>query len=536
MKRFLELAYWEARAAAGQVVELAAELRATWRALPTDDPWRRNLCLMEQALRRDQAFLIEHPEALLQCLWHRCWWYDAPEAAAHYEQPQALNPPWQRPEPRLSTLLEQWREEKQRREPGFVWYRSLRPPRLQLGSGELSVLDTGRERVDALLWLPGSARIMAGTVDGQVSLFDASSGQRLAARPVPAPPARQSWPPRRRPAVTGLASSPDGRLAYIAANDGWWRRGLASATNLEVGRAHEHASAYASRATNKAAIAANPQVADELALASEDGVLAAYKATGEVAWCREVEWTPSPCLAYSADGTLLAIGDNKGRAHVLRADSGDEIAVVGHGPNQINGIAFVAATSDVAFADNAGFAQRWRLDGRQPVWHTEVSASAARCLVASASGTRLAIGCADRTVVVLDADGKQLGLFGGHEAPVTAVAFAGDDDELLASASDDGAVMVWRSSEAAVTLSPSGDMHWGRHAEARWLGPTLLLTATDHEPRESSFWQLPEGTLIGIAPVVPYSGLCADVTHDGLRLQCAVVAPRDRPHVARGGR
>jgi len=50
------------------------------------DSWEE----VRDALRRDIHFIARHaqdyPQALFQCLWNTCWWYDCPEAALHYEE------------------------------------------------------------------------------------------------------------------------------------------------------------------------------------------------------------------------------------------------------------------------------------------------------------------------------------------------------------------------------------------------------------------------------------------------------------------
>ena len=118
-----------------------------WSAIPIDHGARQSpAAARAKALRSDLHFLARHPTALFQCLWNRCWWYDCPDAAAHYDPPRRAAgppkaPPWSRPAPdRLSTLLEAWREAKESRSPGFVWLRSLRPPELALGSPQLACL------------------------------------------------------------------------------------------------------------------------------------------------------------------------------------------------------------------------------------------------------------------------------------------------------------------------------------------------------------------------------------------------------------
>ncbi len=110
---FTDLQTLEAKAEGGMVFDLAADLTAAHRALPSGRPWSRNMRLLDQTLRSDLHFIARHPTTLFQCLWNLCWWYDSPQAANHYDPPEGgwgpQGRPWERPEPRLCTLLERWR-------------------------------------------------------------------------------------------------------------------------------------------------------------------------------------------------------------------------------------------------------------------------------------------------------------------------------------------------------------------------------------------------------------------------------------------
>lgn len=178
----------EAKAEGGMVFDLAADFRAAHQALPSDRPWARNIRLMDQAIRSDLHFIARHPTTLFQCLWNRCWWYDCDESPKHYDQPEgdwgSPGPPWERPEPKLSTLLERWREEKERRQPGFYWVRSLRPPPQPLGGAQIMCLRGHEEGVlsvavsaDGCRILSGSGKLYGG--DNTVRMWDADSGEEL---------------------------------------------------------------------------------------------------------------------------------------------------------------------------------------------------------------------------------------------------------------------------------------------------------------------------------------------------------------------
>ena len=153
--------------------------------MPLDHPARRHLRLIEQALRSDLHFLARHPTTLFQCLWNRCWWYDCPAAAAHHDPPPggwpADGPPWSRPEDdRLATLLESWRTAKERRTPAFTWLRSLRPPPFPLGGAELACLRGHSTRGHSVAFDRAGLRIVSGSMDKTVRVWDAATGAELA--------------------------------------------------------------------------------------------------------------------------------------------------------------------------------------------------------------------------------------------------------------------------------------------------------------------------------------------------------------------
>jgi len=222
------LLFLEAKAEAGLVFDLAMDFTRVLEHIPIDHGSRRHLRLLEQALRSDLHFLARHPTTLFQCLWNRCWWFDCPEAAAHYDPPAggwpADGPPWSRPAPeRLSTLLEGWREAKERSSPGVVWLRSLHPPELALGSPQLACLRVHARGVTSVAFSPDGHRIVSGSADWAVRVWDAASGVELACLR------------GHKRSVTSVTYSPDGRRIVSGSHDDTvWVWDAASGECIEV--------------------------------------------------------------------------------------------------------------------------------------------------------------------------------------------------------------------------------------------------------------------------------------------------------------
>jgi hypothetical protein len=95
-----DLAFLEAKVAAGLVFALVEDFTAALEALPPNRPCRRTVELLGRAIRRDAAFLARHPHALFQCLWNTCSWHAD-----------------------LAPLLESWRRAKEVSPLGFRWVR-----------------------------------------------------------------------------------------------------------------------------------------------------------------------------------------------------------------------------------------------------------------------------------------------------------------------------------------------------------------------------------------------------------------------------
>ena len=112
------LRFLEANVESGRAFPLVNDFAAAVASLPDDRPQQRIVKLLEEALRCDIQFIARHardyPQALFQCLWNSCWWYDCDEAEQYYIEPEqgwtAENAPWEQPDGRkLCCLLERWR-------------------------------------------------------------------------------------------------------------------------------------------------------------------------------------------------------------------------------------------------------------------------------------------------------------------------------------------------------------------------------------------------------------------------------------------
>jgi WD40 repeat protein len=172
-----DLTYLESKVRAGGAFELVADFTEAVAALPQDHPRSSDMWQLKEALRREIHFIAAHaqdyPQALFQCLWNSCWWYDTPELQNHISNYASL-------ENHVNgfgflyKLLESWLRDKQRGTPGFVWLRSLRPPEYRIG--QLHEFNSGHQHtVTGLALSPDESTLVSCARNGSIRIWDTTT-------------------------------------------------------------------------------------------------------------------------------------------------------------------------------------------------------------------------------------------------------------------------------------------------------------------------------------------------------------------------
>lgn len=183
-----DLQFLEARNSADLLFELPSEFHMAISLLAPSDVRVKILVLLEEALRRDIHFINRHsqdyPQALFQCLWNTCWWYDCPAANEHYCSPSPVSfaSVVARPSEngQLHRLMEKWKQLVELRPESWYWLRSLRPPEIPLGVGQEAMLVGHQGGVTSLAYAPSGGRLASGSGDQTVRIWDIESSLEVA--------------------------------------------------------------------------------------------------------------------------------------------------------------------------------------------------------------------------------------------------------------------------------------------------------------------------------------------------------------------
>lgn len=172
------------------------------------------LALLEKAIRLDQAFLTAHPDVLFQCLWNRCWWYDAPQAREYYETPEEgwdNVPRFGEKGIQLYKFMEEWRKEKEERTPGFVWLENMRPPDVDLERPVILQFHCNFFGTPPELIFSPNHQYLAVFYQTEVKVVEVETGKIIFSK-------------EKLGEVMALQFSPDNQCIVAGCKDGWLKK------------------------------------------------------------------------------------------------------------------------------------------------------------------------------------------------------------------------------------------------------------------------------------------------------------------------
>jgi WD40 repeat protein/serine/threonine protein kinase len=237
--------------------------------------------------------------------------------------------------------------------------------------------------------------------------------------------------------VTGVVFSADGRLALSGCHDKTLRL-----WEVESGK---ELHSFAGHDGGIEAVAFSPDGSRVLS-GSQDGTARLWERdTGQELRRFEGKGGKVRCVAFSPRESWALTGSTDGIMRLWDLETGQELRQLpGSGGSWVDGVAFAPNGHQAYSAGGAQFTLRcWELSSGQElrrfVGHTDY----VQCLAVSPDGRCLLSGARDNTMRLWDAaTGKELHCFLGHRSMVNSVAFSPDGRQAL-SGSADGTLRLW---------------------------------------------------------------------------------------------
>lgn len=477
--------FLEAKTETISIFALAADFTHAVGTVPNDYTYHKILRLLEEAIRRDIHFIARHagnyPQALFQCLWNLCWWYDCPEAAKHYKVPEggwSEAPPWDQPGPKLHKVLETWRRAKESATPGFIWLQSLRPPSIPLGFSQTAVLHRHEGAVKSVACSRDGSRMASCSDDATVRVWDAASGEELLCIRL----ARYVDFLRR------LAFSPDGRLICAVQ----WNRKSIRMWDAYNGR---ELNSLIGHADDPQCVAFSPD-GRWIVTGSKDQTVRVWDVSSGTEVLRLPDhgsWVLS--VAYESYRKQIASGSWDGTIRIWDAETGDQIrCMVGHG-GPVWSVAFSPDGRRIVSGSDDGTLRIWEIDTGIHCLHSHHGGVSG--VAYSPDGLRIAsCGLHDFSIRIWDPEsGTQLVSYRGHEGSVFSVTFL--DSWRVVSVSADGSVRIWNTQGDVVCRILRGhDTHcW---VTALTFSPDGLCLASSSEDGTVQTWSSETGVRLRI--------------------------------------
>jgi WD40 repeat protein len=509
-----EIFFLEAKAAYGMSFDLVRDFSDAMRDIPTEHPHHHILSLLEDALRQDIHFIARHtkdyPQGLFQCFWNSGWWYDCPQAAQHYVAPVqsegrnkgsdgarlASLEPWQQPGPHLHSLLERWRDQKERADAKFPWLCALRPPPMRLGSAQLAVLRGHGVAVFSVAFSPQGDRIVSGSHDDTIRVWDASNGAELAVLH------------GHKDSVKSVAFSHRGDRIVSGSKDNTVRVWDASSgAELAVLRGHK---------SEVASVAFSPE-GDRIVSGSCDGTARVWDArSGKELGVLHGHERYVLSVAFSPEGDRIVSGGADFDARVWDALNGNKLAIFSRHDGFVHSVAFSPAGDQVASgADEDNTVRLWDARNGKELAVLRGHEYRVASVAFSPDGDRIVSGSYDDTVRVWDVrSGKELVVLRGHEGFVHSVAFSPGGDRIV-SGSADGTVRLWDARRGEAGAALRGHEDWLYDVT---ISPDGNLIASGSADKTIRVWDARNGAELAVLRGHKDSVNCVAFSQDGNRI------------------
>ncbi|KAH8834138.1 WD40-repeat-containing domain protein [Flagelloscypha sp. PMI_526] len=266
-------------------------------------------------------------------------------------------------------------------------------------------------------------RVVSGSDDGTVRIWDADSGEQLLQLD------------GHEDCVNSVAFSPDGKRAVSGSNDETVRTWDAdSGEQLLQLDGHEY---------GVKSVAFSPD-GQRVISGSRDGTVRIWDAdSGEQLLQLDGHERHVNSVAFSPDGKRTVSGSDDKTVRIWDADSGEQLLQLDGHEYGVNSVAFSHDGKRVVSGSNDETVRIWDADSGEQLLQLDGHEDFVISVAFSHDGKRVVSGSSDETVRIWDADsGDQLLQLDNHKDCVNSVAFSPDGKRTVSS-SDDKTVRIW---------------------------------------------------------------------------------------------
>lgn len=362
----------------------------------------------------------------------------------------------------------------------FVW---------DLATGEIDgTFADFQKPVNAVSFSPDGTRIATAIYDGNVPIFDRTTGEELMVLPAQA----------GRYGISNVVFSPDGtRLAVVGGYPNTWVWDVRTGKKLTTLRGHSD---------GISSIAFSPD-GKYLATASADGTVRTWDATtgnllnvlaGHISSVSAVAWSPNGkhLASGSQDLTVREWDANTGKMLTLLTGHSDYVTDVAYGTDGILASASEDGTVQVREAIESG---QLHMRTRKAVRFTlyghgaDGPQSSINAVTFSADGKYLATGGSDFTARIWDVElGEELVVYTDHNRWATAAAFD-PDGARIASTNEYGRTRIWNANTGETLLTLPETISAGKTVV--W-SPDGKYLATAGPESKASVWNAQTGEMV----------------------------------------
>ncbi|KAF5348407.1 hypothetical protein D9757_014482 [Collybiopsis confluens] len=269
---------------------------------------------------------------------------------------------------------------------------------------------------------PDGSKIVSGSENGAVHIWDAMAGQELAQLD------------GHTSEVTSVACSPDGSKIVSGSYDQTVRIWDAVA-GQQLAKLHGHTSKVMS-------VAFSPD-GSKIVSGSYDETVRIWDAVAGHQLAQldgTTHWVTS--VAFSPDGSKIVAGSYE-TVPIWNAVAGQQLAQLDGHRSTFTSVAFSPDGSNIVSGSTDATVRIWDAVAGQQVAQVDEHTSKVTSVAFSPDGSKIVSGSDDRTVRIWDAvAGQQLARLDGHTFVVTSVAFFPDGSKIV-SGSTDGTVRIW---------------------------------------------------------------------------------------------